>query len=152
MLQADRSMKVPSISESRPRVLVVDDETAQMQALCRTLPDHGYDTIGFSDGESALTELRRARCELLLADLMMPGMNGISLLQKAQEIDPDLVGIIMTGAGTIATAVEAMKAGALDYILKPFNLSVIVPVLERTLAVRRLRLENTELERRIRER
>jgi hypothetical protein len=58
----------------------------------------------------------------------------------------------MTGAGTITTAVEAMKTGALDYILKPFNLSVIIPVLERALAVRRLRVENAELERRVHER
>ncbi len=152
MSRGDTGQKGPSMSESRPRVLVVDDESAQMRALCHTLPNHGYDTIGFSDGETALAELRRTKCELLLADLMMPGMNGIRLLQNAREIDPDLVGIIMTGAGTIATAVEAMQAGALDYILKPFNLSVIVPVLERALTVRRLRLENAELGRRVRER
>jgi len=64
---------------------------------------------------------------------MMPGMDGIELLRAAQEIDPDLVSVIMTGDGTIATAVEAMKAGALDYILKPFKLSVVIPVLERAL-------------------
>jgi light-regulated signal transduction histidine kinase (bacteriophytochrome) len=96
--------------------------------------------------------LRRSRCDLVLTDLrLMPGMDGIALLQAAQRIDPDLVGIIMTGAGTIATAVEAMKAGALDYILKPFKLSMIIPVLERALAVRRLRLENAALERQVRE-
>jgi len=137
---------------SKARILVVDDEAAQMQALCRTLPDQNYEPIGFTDGEDALNELRRSRFDLLLADLMMPGMDGIALLQAAREIDPDLVGIIMTGDGTITTAVEAMKAGALDYILKPFKLSVIIPVLERALAVRRLRLENAELERRVHER
>ena len=77
---------------------------------------------------------------------MMPEMDGIALLQAALEIDPNLVGIIMTGEGTIATAVEAMKSGALDYILKPFKLSAILPVLARALAVRRLRLENAALE------
>src|SRR5438477_1521809 len=134
------------------RVLIVDDEAAQMRALCNTLRDRGYQATGFTDGQAALDELRGAKFELLVTDLMMPGIDGIVLLQAARELDPDLVGIIMTGEGTIATAVEAMKAGALDYILKPFKLSVILPVLERALEVRRLRLENAELERRVRER
>ena len=137
---------------SKARILVVDDEAAQMKALCDTLPGADYEPVGFTDGRAALAELRRARCDLLLADLMMPGMDGIELLRAAQQIDPDLVGIIMTGDGTIATAVEAMKAGALDYILKPFKLSVVIPVLERALAVRRLRVENAELSRRVHER
>lgn len=140
------------ISGAKPRIIIVDDEAAQMRALCDTLPAQGYDPVGFTDGASALAELRASRCDLLLADLMMPGMDGIALLQAARAIDPDLVGIIMTGAGTIATAVDAMKAGALDYIQKPFNLSVIVPVLQRALAVRRLRAENAELAQRVRER
>src|SRR5258708_23670817 len=118
-----------------------------MRALCNTLPDHGYETTGFNDGESALASLKPAKYDLLLADLMMPRMDGIALLHAAQEIDPDLVGVIMTGEGTIATAVEAMKTGALDYVLKPFKLSVILPVLSRALTVRRLRVENKELER-----
>lgn len=129
-------------ANSKARILVVDDEAAQMKALCDTLPGEDYQPVGFTDAQSALAELRRAKCDLLLADLMMPGMNGIELLRAAQEIDPDLVAIIMTGDGTIATAVEAMKAGALDYILKPFKLSIVIPVLERALAVRHLRLEN----------
>jgi signal transduction histidine kinase len=141
------------MTDARPLIMVVDDDASQVQALCRTLPAHGYDPIGFTDPEAALSELRRTRCELVLADLrMVPGgMDGIALLQAALAIDADLVVLIMTGAGTIATAVEAMKAGALDYILKPFNLSMIIPVLERALAVRRLRLENAVLERRVRE-
>ena len=115
-----------------PRILIVDDEAEQMRALCNTLPDQGYETAGFTDGESALESLRSAKYDLLLADLMMPRMDGIALLQAAQKIDPDLVGVIMTGEGTIATAVEAIKGGALDYILKPFKISVILPVLSRT--------------------
>jgi hypothetical protein len=81
----------------------------------------------------------------------MPGMDGITLLQGALQADPELVGVIMTGEGTIATAVAAMTTGALDYILKPFKLSVILPVLSRALAMRRLRLENAALAQRLRE-
>jgi light-regulated signal transduction histidine kinase (bacteriophytochrome) len=83
---------------------------------------------------------------------MMPEMDGISLLREASKTDPDLIGIIMTGEGTITTAVESMKAGALDFILKPFKLSVMLPVLSRALAVRSLRLKNAELEQRVRDR
>ena len=76
---------------------------------------------------------------------MMPEMDGIALLRRALEIDPNVVGVVMTGQGTIDTAVRAMQAGALDYILKPFKLTAILPVLARALAVRRLRMENVQL-------
>ncbi len=79
--------------------------------------------------------------DLVLTDLSMPEMDGIALLRAALEKDHNLVGIMMTGEGTITAAVEAMKTGAFDYILKPFKLSVMLPVLARALAVRRLRLE-----------
>jgi two-component system sensor histidine kinase/response regulator len=134
------------------KLLIVDDEAAQMKALCDTLRDHGYETVGFTTGTAALVAVREAEFDLLLADLMMPEMDGIALLRAAQEVDPTLVGIIMTGQGTITTAVEAMKTGALDYILKPFKLSVMLLVLSRALAVRRLRRENAELAQRVRER
>ncbi|MBL6750036.1 MAG: response regulator [Nevskia sp.] len=134
------------------RILVVDDEVAQMRALCDTLRDHVEEIVGFSSAEAALEAMRDTYFDLLLTDLMMPGMDGITLLRAAQQRDPDLVAIIMTGAGSIGTAVEAMKAGALDYILKPFKLSAILPVLSRALALRNLRLENARLQRSVQER
>ena len=133
------------------RLLVVDDESAQVIALCRTLAAEGYATTGAGSGPEALCALRTAAPDRatafddLVTDLMMPDMDGIALLRAAQGIDPDLVGLVMTGHGTVDTAVAAMKSGALDYILKPFNLRTIIPVLSRALAVRRLRLENTAL-------
>ena len=136
---------------TKARLLIVDDEAAQMQALCDTLEDNGYETVGCANGEVALATLRRMPFDLLLADLMMPGMDGIALLRAALAMDPTLVGIIMTGEGTISSAVEAMRSGALDYILKPFKLSAILPVLGRGLTVRRLQLENAALERRVQE-
>ncbi len=142
----------PISNQPTARIIIVDDETAQMEALCHTLRDHEYETVGYTTGQAALSELRERKCDLLLVDLMMPGMDGITLLRAALEFDPNVVGIIMTGEGTISTAVEAMKTGALDYILKPFKLSVILPVLSRALAVKRLRMENAELERRVRDR
>ena len=129
----------------RPRLLVVDDEARQMEALCRTLEPDGYDVAGFASPVAALEALRTSPFDVVLTDLMMPGMDGITFLRAAIEIDPDLVGIVMTGHGTVPTAVDAMKVGALDYIVKPFKLSAIRPVLTRALDVRRLRLENIRL-------
>src|SRR5476651_1917029 len=137
---------------SLAKILIVDDEAAQMKALCHTLKGHGYETTGFVSAQAALRALEETKFDLLLTDLMMPEMDGISLLQAARQKDPNLVGIIMTGEGTIDTAVEAMKTGALDYILKPFKLSAVIPVLSRAMTVRRLRRENAELGKRVRER
>jgi two-component system sensor histidine kinase/response regulator len=127
------------------RLLVVDDEEPQMRALCDTLSAEGYVTAGFSSPQSALAALSQASYDLLLTDLMMPGMDGIALLAAARRVDPEIVGIMMTGHGTIDTAVRAMQAGALDYIQKPFRLKAILPVLRRGLEIRRLRTENSEL-------
>lgn len=134
------------------QLLIVDDEAAQVTALCETLQREGYAATGFSSATAALAALHERAFDILIADLLMPDMNGIALLAAAREIDPDLVGIVMTGHGTIDTAVAAMKTGALDYILKPFNLGVILPVLGRALAVRSLRRENAALMRRLAER
>jgi signal transduction histidine kinase len=137
------------------RILVVDDESELRVALCRTLEAQGYATSGAVSGLEALNLLRAAavgetaRFDILITDLMMPFMDGIALLREASAIDPDLVSVVMTGHGTIATAVEAMKGGALDYLLKPFNLGSAMPVLARALAVRRLRLRNGALMRQV---
>ena len=127
------------------RLLIVDDEEPHMRALCDTLHAEGYVTVGFCSPQSALAELSRSSYDLMLTDLMMPGMDGISLLAAARRVDPDLIGIMMTGHGTIDSAVRAMQAGALDYIQKPFRLKAILPVLQRGLEIRQLRTENNEL-------
>ena len=138
-------------AEAAVRLLIVDDEPAQMQALCDTLAEHGFDTHGVDSGPQALAALREGRYELLLADLMMPGMSGIELLREALAIDEQMAAVIMTGEGTIGSAVDAMRSGALDYILKPFRLSTVLPVLNRALMIRRLRLDNAGLLRRVQE-
>jgi diguanylate cyclase (GGDEF)-like protein/PAS domain S-box-containing protein len=130
---------------ARPRVLIVDDEPLHAKALSESLRAFGYDATSCSSAETALAELGKSPFDLLLSDLVMPGMGGVELLIEATRIDPQVVGILMTGRGTIETAVSAMKAGALDYILKPIDLKAVLPVLSRAVGVRRLRLENLEL-------
>lgn len=134
------------------RLLIVDDERAHATALARTLGFEGYATTEAHSAAEALTALRRQRFDIVITDLSMPDMDGIALLRAAQGIDENLVGIVMTGYGTTGTAVAAMKSGALDYILKPFDLTTILPVVARALSVRRLRLENAALLERVAER
>jgi two-component system sensor histidine kinase/response regulator len=139
-------------SPSPARILIVDDESDLVTALCRILEAQGFVTTGAASGDEALVLLRAANDEaapydVLITDLMMPSMSGLSLLREAHAIHTDMVSIVMTGHGTIDTAVEALKSGALDYMLKPFNLSVAMPVLTRALGVKALRRENSRLAR-----
>src|SRR5438034_8303489 len=127
------------------RVLVVDDEVNLKTVLVETLSEHGYEVVGYTSGHEALAALQEHNFDVLLSDLMMPEMDGITLLRAGLEVDPDLVGIIMTGQGTVQTAVDAMKLGAFDYVLKPFRMQAIQPVLTRAMATRRLRLDNLQL-------
>ncbi len=132
-------------SLSLGRLMIVDDESELVAAICEILKTQGYETEGFTAGEKALERLKKEEFDLLLTDLMMPEMDGIALLEAALEIDPDLIGIIMTGQGTVQTAVEAMKKGAFDYILKPFKVNTLLPIISRAIAVRNLKKENIEL-------
>ena len=132
---------------SRGDLLIVDDEVELMRALCDALGEQGFAVRGVIAPADALAALRAGDFDLMLSDLMMPGTDGISLLQQALEISPNLVGIIMTGQGTIQTAVEAMKSGAFDYVLKPFRIQQVLPILDRAMGVRRLKMENVRLKR-----
>src|SRR3954467_5929869 len=123
-----------------------------MRALCDTLEYEGYQTYGFTSPSEALAAMRERSFDLLLADLQMPGTNGIDLMKSAQLIDPALGAVLMTGHGAPDTAIAAMKAGALDYIQNPIRLATTIPVLERALAVRQLRIEKKRLEESVRER
>jgi PAS domain S-box-containing protein len=127
------------------KILVVDDEPELRSILVESLSEHGFEVQGCSGGIEALAVLRRKEFDLLLTDLMMPEMDGITLLEAAHEIDPHIISIMMTGQGTIQTAVNAMKLGAFDYVLKPFRIQTVMPVLTRAVNTRRLRMENLQL-------
>jgi two-component system sensor histidine kinase/response regulator len=119
-------------------ILIVDDEAAHLKALCDTLSIEGYTTTGTPSARSALDMLRAQPFDVLLTDLIMPEMTGIALLNAARELSPDIACIVMTGHGTIDSAVEAMKGGAIDYVLKPIKLNALMQVIARGLQIRRL--------------
>jgi two-component system cell cycle sensor histidine kinase/response regulator CckA len=127
------------------KILVVDDEIELKNALVEALSARSYEARGYTNGHEALEALRGEDFDLLISDLMMPEMDGIALIKAALKIDPHLVAIVMTGQGTIQTAVDAMKFGAFDYVLKPFSMQTIMPVLTRAVNMRHLRLENLQL-------
>jgi PAS domain S-box-containing protein len=145
--ELERQVVATSAGSSAPvgKILVVDDEPELRNVLVESLQKHGYEVTGCGSGRTALAELRERDFDLLLTDLMMPEMDGITLLKAALEIDPHLVGVVVTGQGTIQSAVDAMQIGAFDYVLKPFRMQNLMPVLTRALNARQLRLENLQL-------
>lgn len=138
--------------EGPPRLMIVDDEAANLEALRSTLGGQGYEVAGFTDPNAALAAFKRDAFDLLLTDLVMPGIGGMTLMHELRARDPDLAVVIMTGEGSITSAVEAMREGAMDYVLKPLRLSTLLPVISRALTVRDLRRENARLEQGLRAR
>lgn len=126
-------------------ILVVGDEIELANTICEMLEQQGYETVNFSNGKDALTALKEKEFDVLLTDLMLPDMDGIELLKKSLEIDRQIVGIIMTGHGTIQTAVEAMKTGSFDFILKPFKSDALLHTISKAMEVNNLKKENIEL-------
>jgi two-component system response regulator AtoC len=127
-----------SVETRTGKVLIVDDEIEVLGLLHVCLEENGFTVTSTLSAGEALDLMLAESFDLLIADLDMPEINGIELLNEALEIAPDLIGIIMTGHGSIETAVNAMKAGAFDYLLKPFELKVLLPVLSRAMRVRHL--------------
>ncbi len=128
--------------DDAPRILVVDDEQVIREILADFLSMEGFVVRTAEDGSAALVELSRARYDLVLSDLKMPNMGGLELLAAIQKHTPHVVTVIMTGFGTVETAIDAMKRGAYDYILKPFKVEEVIHTIRRGLEQQRLRAEN----------
>lgn len=125
--------------------MIVDDENELMGALCDALNARGYDATGFSSAAEALQVLQKQEFDVLLLDLMMPEMDGIEFLKKSRTICPQIISIIMTGYATVPSAIETMKLGAFDYVLKPFKMDILLPVITRAMEMQRLKNENLQL-------
>jgi len=132
-----------------PRLLVVDDEVAALKNLSHILRKEGYDVTACQSGAAGLKELQQHEFELLLTDLRMKGVDGMALLRRTKEVQPDCEVIVITGHATLDSAVEAMKEGAFHYIAKPYRLDEVRQVVKGALDVVLLKRENRVLKRRI---
>jgi response regulator RpfG family c-di-GMP phosphodiesterase len=126
-------------------ILVVDDERVIREILAEFLSLEGFSVHTVEDGEKALTELRLRPYDLLITDLKMPRLSGLQLLEKVEAERLGVLTVLMTGFGTVETAIEAMKKGAYDYLLKPFKVEEVIHVVERALSRQRLQAENIRL-------
>ncbi|MEY3747447.1 MAG: hypothetical protein RL194_906 [Pseudomonadota bacterium] len=124
------------------RILAVDDEPSMRRLLEISLKQAGYQPVLAADGREALGQLRQGGVDLVVSDLHMPGMGGLKLLETMREEGLETPVIIVTAQGEIATAVAAMKLGASDYILRPFDLETLEIAINRALSVTRLKIEN----------
>lgn len=126
-------------------ILIVEDEAKMRRLLELNLGDDGFTTLSAGDAETGMKLLRENTVDLVLTDLKLPGMNGLEFLQAVKRQNPALPVVVMTAFGSVETAVEAMKAGASDYVLKPFSLAEMRLVVRKELDVRKLREENRSL-------
>jgi len=128
-----------------PAILIVEDEAKMRRLLELNLGEDGFTTVSAGDAEAGLKLLRENPVDLVVTDLKLPGMNGLEFLQAVKRQNAALPVVVMTAFGTVETAVEAMKAGASDYVLKPFSLAEMRMVIRKELDVRNLREENRSL-------
>ncbi|MFZ1918388.1 MAG: sigma-54 dependent transcriptional regulator [Terriglobales bacterium] len=128
-----------------PTILIIEDEAKLRRLLELNLGDDGFKTLSAGDAETGLKLLASEPVHLVLTDLKLPGISGIEFLYKAKEHDIALPIVVMTAFGSVETAVEAMKAGASDYVLKPFSLAEIRIVVRKELDHSRLQEENRSL-------
>lgn len=118
----------------KPRVLIVDDEPLMRRSLSETIRRKGYETIMACDGEDALLQLERSFASLIFADIRMPRMDGLELLQRIKAIEPSPQLVLITAYGSVEAAVQAMRDGAYDFLMKPFSARRIEEILERVLS------------------
>jgi len=128
-----------------PTILIIEDEAKMRRLLELNLGDDGFKTLSAGDAETGLKLLALESVHLVLTDLKLPGMSGLEFLQTAKQQNAALPIVVMTAFGSVETAVEAMKAGASDYVLKPFSLAEMRMVVHKELDNSRLREENRSL-------
>ena len=131
---------------TRAQVLVVDDEEVIRMLLTDILIDDGYEVESVPCGEDAVIHLADHHCDIVITDLMMPGMSGVKVLEAVKETNSDIEVLVMTGYASLDTAVECMKLGAADYLHKPLNIDEIRITVTRLIEKKRLQAKAKELD------
>jgi two-component system response regulator AtoC len=133
------------MANERTRILVVDDEEIVRESLGGWLEKDGYTVERCPEGTSALARIQAERWSILIVDLKMPGIDGLKVLEEAKKLQPDLAVVMMTAYATVDTAVAAMKAGAYDYLVKPFDPEELSLMMQKIVAQQTLVRENVVL-------
>ena len=133
------------MSNERTRILVVDDEEIVRESLGGWLEKDGYTIATLPDGRSAIEKLKGERWSIMIVDLKMPGMDGLQVLEEAKKLQPDVAVVIMTAYATVDTAVTAMKMGAYDYLVKPFDPEELSLMMQKIVSQQSLVRENAVL-------
>ena len=137
---------------AKEKILIVDDERSMCDFFGIMLKKEGYQVTTASSGEQAIEHLKKKSCSLVISDIKMPGIGGIGLLKAVKEVAPETTVIMITAYASVDTAIEAMKLGAYDYFIKPFNVEEIKLHIRKALDARRLKEENVLLKRKLKNR
>src|SRR5215475_3863270 len=132
------------------RILILDDEPDIAKSWVRILESAGYQCTATTEPREALRVIESEHPDVLLTDLRMPAMDGIEMLRRAREIDPQMPVIMLTGFASVESAVSAVKAGAFDFLSKSFSNDQLKITVERALTKRRLEMENLHLREQLR--
>ena len=124
------------------KILIVDDEKAIRDSIKLFLEEEGYASETSSDGLEALDKIKNKDYDIVISDIKMPNLDGMSLIEKASKISPDTFFIIMTAYASLQTAVEALRHGAFDYLIKPIEFDDLLLRIKRLVDYKKLSLEN----------
>lgn len=133
--------------EKKSTILVIDDDESMRDSCTQILTKDGFLAEIAKDGSSGLEKIKETKPDLVLIDLKMPGINGLEVLERTNEIDPNIIAVVITGYATVESAVEAMKKGAYDFLPKPFTPDELRIIIKRGLERRKLILETESLRR-----
>ena len=140
------------MTDSPKHLLLVEDEAPLRTAVAERLADHGYEVVQAESGESALEALAEFAFDIVVTDLRLPGIDGTAVIEAAVERYPEIIGIVITGYGTVRDAVEVIKRGAADFVTKPFQFDELRHALDGAIEQRRLKSENAWLREQLQQR
>lgn len=132
-------------AKTRGTILIAEDEAAVRESLAEVLREEGYDVVAVTDGTAAIAALEQRDFDLVLSDIRMPGADGLAVLQRTREISPQSLVLLMTAHATVETAVEAIRRGAQDYLLKPILFDDLLHKIDHLLTHRQIAWENQML-------